>query len=1086
MKNNKTRILSALLCVLLVGCMLFLCACPGGGGGDTTCTHSFGDDGVCTLCGEIKPCEHTYGTDGICTKCGNSCAHSFKDGVCSKCGAPQPDDNIVYGEGAVIENAGDSIAADAAVLTPVTYKAEPDVEQAGAILFRSFKGDGKTWRATGDKPATLSKIENKTYGGNSTVLILDAGMKVDGGSGITFRDMIIVGDVQIVGASSVTFENVQIFGNVTVEKDCSDVVFLSCRLDGATALTNKGAKLGVKGCFVKFTEAGILDSGNGTIVLDNRFEGNGTAIKSAATSASYTYNTVTVNAEGIGVAMEKGTTNCVAGMNVIRGAQTSALIKEVYNTSFVRNTVISIKAEKNHALYVIDNAMGGRLTATDNNYLLADGNTFADDGKTHVAVQSGNQNVNGDTLMDVNYRPEVGADEAQLPHVDKDLFVGMEAQSTVRLLREDAVVLYSYIAAEAAKKDVVIITPGKYEITTALTLNERHNDTTVYAHGVYAEAQLPAQGVYKNGHVRISNAKNIAIKGLTMAYDQQTCGQVYVLEKIQDVGGAGEIRVVTGAGMWNDFGDSGSQYMSATGIGIQRAGTFYAIGDFAIKDKTIRKQSNGTMTLRVPSDVYEILAEGDIMTCRLESGATSVQVSTSSDVLLMDMTLYGYSSGFAFYETKNVGATTYYRVYNTTRYGEIIDKATYDRYEAYEAEYGVDLEVWVDDEGRYRGSYPHIGSIDATHTSYCAVGSQVISCVFENMCDDGTNQNSGHARLSEIIDNGDGTSTIIYKGNLSATSYNQSTNRSSLTFSRYCAEFRVGDRVFIYTSGGQIVCDSTAITATKGYDVITVNHPDKDLKGKTTQRYSVTVNTADINPDALNGFDLTDDNHKPDHKVLVDNMSRASNGFLFDNMVVRNNRSRGLLIKASDGAITNCTFENNAKVAIAIIYEIQWGESGISENVRVERNLINHTSYSPGGGIINEIGYVHCPIAIIGMGGRSTDPDFLPYKNISIVGNKFINRVISNQTYAIYVQAAQNVLIKDNDFGYSEEDTAGRFATAIFLRGAMNIELSNNIYPPMIDGDVLRYIDADSTSYKNVHGTDVEDVNGNSVIADQK
>ena len=1081
MKNNKTRMLSALLCVLLVGCMLLLCACPGQVDPPPTgCEHTFGDDGVCTKCGEIKPCEHTYGTDGVCTKCGatQNCAHTYENGVCTKCGAADPDYEVIYGDGAAIENAGDALAADAAVFTPVTYDDSAAVSSPGAIFFRSLKGDGKVYRATGDKPATLSDGSSKTYGGKNTVILLDAGMKVDGGEGIVFRDMVIVGDVEIVDASAVTFENVQIKGNVTVGKGCTEVTFLSCRIEGG--ITNKGTNVGLKDCYVKFTEAGLADSGKGTVVLNSRFEGEGTAIKTAATGASYTYNTITVNAEGIGVAMEKGTTNSVAGMNIIRGTQTSATINEVYNTSFVRNSVISVTAANNHALYVIDNAMGGRLKATDNNYLLADGNAFPEDGKSHVTVQSGNTNTNGDTLMDVDARLEVGADENLLPHVDKDLFVGMETQDAVHTIESDEYTLYNYILEEASKKEVVIVTPGKYGIATAAVFDSRHNNTTVYAHGVYAEAQLPTSGNYANGHLRISGAANIAIKGLTMAYEQQTCGQVYVLKKEGNFGGTGQLRVVTGAGMWNDFGDSGSQYMNATGIGIQRAGTFYAIGDFSIRDKSIQKKSNGTMLLSVPEDVYELIEEGDIMTCRLSNGATSVQISTSSDILLMDMTMYGYSGGFAFYESKNTGLTTYYRVYNTTRNGEIIDEETYERYLGYQEEYGVDLEVSTDGQGRYRGSYPHIGSIDATHTSYCAIGSKVVSCVFENMCDDGTNQNSGHARLSEIIDNGDGTSTILYKGNLSQTSYNQATNKATLSFSRYCAEFRVGDRVFIYTSAGQLVCDSTAITATKAYDKITVNHPHKDLQGKQTQRYAVTVSTADINPDALVGFDLTDDNHIADQKVLVDNMSRASNGFFFDNMVVRNNRSRGLLIKASNGVIQNCTFENNAKVAIALLYEIQWGESGISENVRIERNLISHTSYSPGGGIVNEIGYVHCPIAIIGMGGRSTEPDFLPYKNIQIVGNVFTNRVISNKPYAIYIQAAQNVLIKDNDFGFSEEDMEENYATAVYLRGATNIELTGNIYPPYIMDDIPNYVSGEK--YSNVHGSDVEDVEGKSLI----
>ena len=1074
--NKHMTSARALLCLLLVGCTLLLCACPANG----TCTHSY-ENGVCTLCGAQEPatpCAHTY-ANGICTKCGaaQNCTHTFENGECTQCGAADPDYEVIYGEGAVIEGAGDALASDAAVLTPVTYDESKAVSSPGAIFFRSFKADGKVYRLTGDKPAPINE-SGKTFGGKNTVLLLTSGMKIDGVSDVTLRDMVIVGDVAILASSGISFENVQILGNVTVDAAATDILFSACRIEGG--ITNAGTNLGVQNCYVKFTETGLADNGKNTILISSRFEGSGTAIKTAAVGASYTYNTLTVNAEGVGVAMETGVTNSVAGMNIIRGAQTSATIHGGYNVSFVRNSVISIIATGNHAVYVIDNAMGGRVKATENNYLLADGNTFPDDGKSHAALQSGNQNVNGDTLMDVDARLEVGADERLLPHIDKDLFVGMELQTAYRLPTGEEKMLYNAILAEATKKDVVIVTPGKYMVNDTARFGEVQNNTVVYAHGVYAEGVANWVGNAKNNHLRIEGATDITLKGITLGYAQQSCGQVFVLKKE----GANNLRVVTGAGMWDGFAAANSTYVYGNGsVGIQKAGSFHAIGDFTIEKDALSKNKDGTMRLTVSDEIYDLIEPGDIMTSRFENGATTVQTKSSTDITYMDMTVYGYAGSFAMYEHSNLTSTTYYRVFNTTRSGEIIDEETYEKYAALEEKYGVSLEISVDEKERFRGSPAHIGSLDATHTIDCVEGSTVISCIFENMGDDGTNQHSYHARLAGVVDNGDGTSTVTYKANLTINNYNTTADKSKLSITRRCQDFRVGDRVYIYTSAGQLVCDTTALSATVSKGSLPANHRNPLIAGKDVPHFSITVKTADINFAALEGFDFADDNHESDEKVLVDNMTLASNTFLFDNMVVRNVRSRGLLIKASDGAVRNCTFQNIAKVAVALLYEIQWGESGISENVTIEKCLFDHNSFAPGGGISNGIGYMHAPINIIGMGGQEIDEDYLLQKNIKILNNSFINRDISNTTYAIYIQAARDILIEGNDFGYSEEDTDRRYATAVYLQGAMNIELNNNIYPPFILDDYTQYVQGDV--YKNIYGTDVSDINGDSFFEDK-
>jgi hypothetical protein len=110
---------------------------------------------------------------------------------------------------------------------------------------------------------------------------------------------------------------------------------------------------------------------------------------------------------------------------------------------------------------------------------------------------------------------------------------------------------------------------------------------------------------------------------------------------------------------------------------------------------------------------------------------------------------------------------------------------------------------------------------------------------------------------------------------------------------------------------------------------------------------SVKVALSAINFKGLEGYDLDTNtpNDRPGDKVLIDNMSQASNGFIFDNTVVRNVRSRGLLVKASECKMVNCSFENIGMSCAAILYEIFWGESGVTENMLVARNVFDHTGY---------------------------------------------------------------------------------------------------------------------------------------------
>ena len=703
------------------------------------------------------------------------------------------------------------------------------------------------------------------------------------------------------------------------------------------------------------------------------------------------------------------------------------------NIAFYRNKLGHLTATGNRDLYLIDNEME-EASLSENRFIIADGNRAAGGEATRVSGE-GNFGKNGDNLTDVEARLPVGADERLLPHVDKDQFIGLARKSAVT----DGEVypdLYTYIKKKAEESAFVYVAPGAYRVDAGLRLYAAASHTTVYAYGVYAE--LPD---FTEEHIHMEEAEDLAIKGLTVGYVRPSCGQVYVLEKL----GEGRARAATAAGMLTDFGKTNPALHNATGIGFQKAGTFYSITDTNFK--TVEKESeDGMMLFTFPLDTYALLAPGDILTCKNVTGESSVHTRFCANVLFKDVTVYGNAHGACFVEYGNKTALTYYRVADTTRAGEVIDEKTYARYRALEEKYGVSFEMSRDEWGNYRGSPAHIGSIDATHVNRSARGSQVICSLFENMCDDGTNQKSNHARLHAARDNGDGTATLLYKANFSEAY--KLIYGEGYAYNITCAAFAAGDRVYMYTAAGQIVCDAPALAPTRE-----VGEFSSTCNGTTQKLYEVTVAADRFRFDIAAKYDLTDDGWAVDKKILVDNMSRSSSGFLFDNVLIQNVRSRALLVKSADGVIKNCTFRNIAKMAIGAIHEPFYGESGVTENLKIYNNLIDHTCF----GLSNNGLYKHYPITVSGLGGRETSEEYMLQKNIEIVGNKFVNRTPlparpagdeDMHEYAIYLATVKGVLIADNDFGIVEGESEENPARAVRIEHAIGVEIRGNTYSP--------------------------------------
>ncbi len=856
----------------------------------------------------------------------------------------------------------------------------------------------------------------------------------------------VTGNIVLQKKSKIS--NLNITGTLLIDSGADGTVITNCRINGGIRIrANNVAILKTR---VNYVSEGIIDdSENGLYVRDSIIEGEGLAISSRADNTEIRNCTVSSD-----IVLGEGENQMVAltkcGGIHISGARNSSLIK---------NDAESISADGNHALYVIENAVSGTLLLSDNNFIIADLNKAGD------TVSEGNENMNGDNITDVNARLPVGADKNLLPHIDKDLFVGKPRKATVRDPEADSErALPRYVMDESKTEDVIIIAPGAYISEESMVFHTENSHTTIYAYGVYAERQVD---LYH--HMDMGGVTDITVKGMTVAFKQQSCGQVYVvgLEGLDDDGNAGWLRVITGAGLMDEFAGSDDHYFK----GIHWGGAhrdFYAYMDCDY-GATTPTEADGTRLVHMSTAKYNRIKVGDVLTCRASNGHGTIQIWDSANITFYDFTMYGNAASFAWTESNNKTATTLYRVANTTRNGEIIDEETYQRYKGYEEKYGISFEMSIDELGRFRGSPCHIGSIDATHTMRCGQGTISISSIFENMCDDGTNQNHSHARLAALTDNGDGTATVLYKGMQPMFFYNCRGREKCKEHicDGYCFPFTKDQRVYVYTSGGQLVCDTEALT-----DTIDEGTGVAQEYGTEFKLYSVKVRSDAVNFKALDGYDLSKNTPEdgPGEKVMVDNMSRASNGFIFDNTVVRNIRSRGLLVKASEARIENCTLENIGMSCIAILYEIYWGESGVTENTVIRNNIFDHT------GFFDNVKH-YAPISIQGL-GSSVDEDYLLYKNIRLEGNVIKNRTTD---YAIYVNSAKDIEIIGNDLG-RENSLGNEYAQDIYIEGAMNVEISGNKYSK--EGATPTEMVC-AEKIKNIYGKDVTE-NGTPLIKDSE
>lgn len=125
-------------------------------------------------------------------------------------------------------------------------------------------------------------------------------------------------------------------------------------------------------------------------------------------------------------------------------------------------------------------------------------------------------------------------------------------------------------------------------------------------------------------------------------------------------------------------------------------------------------------------------------------------------------------------------------------------------------------------------------------------------------------------------------------------------------------------------------------------------------------------------------------------------MNRMGNGFRIEGCELGHNRSRGILVKASHGVITDNTIQGCWGEAIMIAPEWWWLESGSSVDVVIEDNTIRNVW-----GI---------PIAVFALGGTGDIAPAGAHSDIVIRGN----RIKGAPFPAIYVTSTTDLTLDDN------------------------------------------------------------------------
>ncbi len=964
---------------------------------------------------------------------------------------------------------------------------------------------GEVYKVT--EPLMLAS--DKTYYGNLAAIIADGGIVIKDISGTALRDIIVKGSITVENSAEISLYKVDIKGGsigISVDEKSSEITVSSCIVTATDkAIDSNGAFVSVYQSKLA-ADTGIASTGTDLTVQSSIINAGTCGITSSGRYFIAKNNTVKVKDvdNGVGIEMTKGSYNSMAALNVINNVQKSISVTEGYNCVVELNRAITITASDNTHFYLIKNRLGGEIKLKNNDYIIADRNTFIEDEKAHPTTLEGNTNVNGDNMHDVNARLEYGADEELLPHTDPDQYFGMERRTNITDLSSFATQSFSsYIKDEATWNKIVIVPPGAYYTSSVTLIGALQSNTDFYLYGSYIEATYANDTTWE-----VDGAKDLTVSGLTLGNTRSTCGQIHILavDKANN-----KLTATVSAGFVDGFvklppSDENQvgyndeflykYHQNEDGGQILTHAVYGGSGNIS----SIVDNKDGTYTVNMTSTNY--IEVGDVFTTRLDlRGQNAVYTHDADGVYYKDLTTFAISNTIACRVRRSYGVV-YERYHSTRPNGYEITEETYNAYKALGEKYGVDLGVYYDEEyGVWRGPAPIIGASASMEVEDSYEGTKLICSKVESTCDDGSNQRGNSSRIAGMVNNGDGTYTVYFKGNQDTVHRDgflgdPSRKEQSLPS---VPEIEKGNIIVAYTSDGHVLIDdaialtdqvqgspkdlhiahtgsgqycdecgkvkydsndqyremNTEYDHTTGlltFDIPVNKGSSKTVKWR-TRVYSVVIDAKYVNEELIDDFDFCFNGIDLEQRVIIDNMSKNCSGILFDNVLAENIRSRALLAKAQDVTVKNCTFRNLYTQALILGAEAEWSEGTIARDVLIENCIFDNcaatTEYTKQNGVYDDADPGTVPIDIRGVGidSESEISNVEPHaemlaSNFVIRHNKFIN---TPNKHMICVTGACDVTITENVFEEREGD-----GEIVYINGCYNVKVDGNTYSERI------------------------------------
>jgi len=301
-----------------------------------------------------------------------------------------------------------------------------------------------------------------------------------------------------------------------------------------------------------------------------------------------------------------------------------------------------------------------------------------------------------------------------------------------------------------------------------------------------------------------------------------------------------------------------------------------------------------------------------------------IKIFACKNLIMDNVTIYGANS-FSFFETDCENST-----YNRCK----VTRKTDD--------YNVSVK-------RLRS-----GNADGIHSKHASIGPTITNCRIEYNSDDCIAVNGNFYPVYNV----DQVNGYVYLLSSETTSKVQS-----------------GDSIVLVDNNGTIIGDSKALTLTSTTPTTTeISTCEALFTAGMASPTSFTKGFRISIPTWYSGLSVGD---------LIYSKARTGNNFKIENDTVGYNRSRGVLIKASNGTIKNNYVRGSMEAGIVLAPEFYWMEAGCSSNVEISNNLISKCWFGASSWGNNQA----APLTVVSLNGSKAISAAGGFTNISIHDN---------------------------------------------------------------------------------------------------